>query len=174
MSDRTGGNNRPGLVRAWLAPWGQGGRFSGGPSCPEVIASRNQAGIAGMRTEKSPRKRRATSAQCVVIGSSSSVMFLLFGHGIVSEKNSTVTLKVRTAGARASSAKRGLRGTMQNSELPAQFAFVVGAESNSKFQFPRFAAHHRAPRFISSFKMIDSAISFMDLRICWLWRCSAR
>lgn len=30
------------------------------------------------------------------------------------------------------------------------------------------------PRFNSSFKMTDSAISFMDLRICWLCRCRAR
>jgi hypothetical protein len=57
-----GGNKQPRPVRAWLAPWGQGGRFTGGPSCPEVITSRNQAEIAGVRTEKDPRKRMATSA----------------------------------------------------------------------------------------------------------------
>ncbi len=31
-----------------------------------------------------------------------------------------------------------------------------------------------APRFNSSFRITDSAISFMDLRICWLCRCMVR
>jgi len=41
----------------------------------------------------------------------------------------------------------------------------------------RSARHLRiycAPRFSSSFKMMDSAISFIDLRICWLCFCSVR
>ena len=33
---------------------------------------------------------------------------------------------------------------------------------------------HSEPRFKSSFKMIDSDISFMDLRLSWLSRCMVR
>jgi len=33
---------------------------------------------------------------------------------------------------------------------------------------------YAVPRFISSFRMTDSAISFMDFRICWLCFCIAR
>jgi len=64
--------------------------------------------------------------------------------------------------------------------FPRRVKFKLSiAEIRFERGFTNFYARSRARgytelRFNSSFKITDSEISFMDLRICWLCRCMVR
>src|SRR5690242_2785892 len=113
---------------------------------------------------------RFSAVQGLLFGSSSSVMLRLVGHGIVSETNSAARGSRRRR--LLSSAKGGVRGGDATSLFQAQFATFPSGQSNSNFQSAGFraGAHHIEPRLSSSFRIMVSAISFMDLRLCWLRR----
>ena len=55
------------------------------------------------------------------------------------------------------------------SRVRVKFKLLIAAIRNVK----NFAIYC-ALRFKSSFRITDSAISFIDLRICWLCRCMVR
>lgn len=107
-------------------------------------------------------------------------MYLLSGHGVVSEKN--VTPKAKEELPHLAREIRELRA----SSLAGAYCEVSIRESNSNFESQRFGFRLPTPntphglnvqwvdRFRSSFKMMDSAISFIDLRRCWLSRCIVR
>ena len=82
------------------------------------------------------KQTRVCVVQGLRIGSSSSVMLRLIGHGIVSETNFAAgDSQYRRL---ISSSKWGLRGGVAVSEFQAQFAAFPSGQSNSNFQSARF------------------------------------
>ncbi len=91
-------------------------------------------------------------------------------------ENTHLTLKRKGSSRLASE-----MGKLRASSLAGAYCELSIRESNSNFESQRFGFRfidvnaacdvcQRAERFKSSFKMTDSAISFIDLRRCWLSR----
>ncbi len=128
----------------------------------------------GIAEEQGTNRPVPAPFRAYVFGSSSSVMLRLVGHGIVSEKNSEAGgprhRLPHFIGERRNSWRRC--GPL----IPRAVCSLSIETVKFKLSMARFGAgaNYCGPRFSSSFKIMVSAISFMDLRICWLCRWIAR
>ena len=95
---------------------------------------------------------RQTRQVLLLTGSSRSVD-VQFGHGMVSKRNWKIasSFPVLSAGVNC---LLGVHAPTHADRSPHPF--------------------YEGLRFISSFKIMDSEISFIDLRLCWLSRCIVR